>query len=156
MSDLSLEDFLPYRLRRLSDVISREFAASYRARHGLTRPEWRLLATLGQFGSSTATAIGKHSHMHKTMVSRAARELEQRRWLARTTDQTDRRIEHLALTRQGLAAYRQMVPEARAFEHELLGHLTETQRNSLMRALVLLETAAGIEPAAAHQITTNE
>ncbi|MGO4837536.1 MarR family transcriptional regulator, partial [Rhizobiaceae sp. 2RAB30] len=55
---LALEDFLPYRLNRLADAVSREFQKIYKERHGLTRPEWRTLATLGQFGTMTATGIG--------------------------------------------------------------------------------------------------
>ncbi|MET0169638.1 MAG: MarR family transcriptional regulator, partial [Aliihoeflea sp.] len=57
MSDatLELETFLPYRLNRLADAVSRDFSSIYRDRHGMTRPEWRLLATLGQYGTMTAT-----------------------------------------------------------------------------------------------------
>ncbi|TIQ53863.1 MAG: winged helix-turn-helix transcriptional regulator, partial [Mesorhizobium sp.] len=60
---LCLEHFLPYRLNRLADAISREFSKIYKDRYGLSRPEWRTLATLGQFGTTTATAIGAHSAM---------------------------------------------------------------------------------------------
>ncbi len=35
---LVLETFLPYRLNRLADAVSREFSKTYRDRHGLTRP----------------------------------------------------------------------------------------------------------------------
>ncbi len=98
---LDLESFLPYRLNRLADAVSREFSKIYRERYGLTRPEWRTLATLGQFGIMTATQIGAHSAMHKTKVSRAVAELEKRRWLTRTPAPTDRRIEHLTLTKAG-------------------------------------------------------
>ena len=87
-----------------------------RDRYGLTRPEWRTLATLGEFGTMTATAIGEHSSMHKTKVSRAVAELESRKWLTRTPDAADRRIEHLALTKAGRGAYRELVPLAKAFE----------------------------------------
>ena len=66
-----LEDFLAYRIRRLADAFSLEFSRVYRDRYGLSRPEWRTLATLGEFGRTTATAIGAHSSMHKTKVSRA-------------------------------------------------------------------------------------
>ena len=45
---LELEMFLPYRLNRLADAVSREFSKIYRDRYGLTRPEWRTLAGLGQ------------------------------------------------------------------------------------------------------------
>ncbi|MGN6535929.1 MAG: MarR family winged helix-turn-helix transcriptional regulator [Mesorhizobium sp.] len=121
MSDkiLELESFLPYRLYRLADLVSREFAAVYKDRLGLTRPEWRVLAGLGQHGSLTAKTLGEQSAMHKTKVSRAVAELEQRRWLTRTPDANDRRIEHLTLTKAGLAAYGEMVPLAKAFERRL-------------------------------------
>ena len=38
-----------------------------------------MLVTLGQFGAMTAKAIGAHSHMHKTKVSRAVALLERRK-----------------------------------------------------------------------------
>ncbi|MGB3388910.1 MAG: MarR family transcriptional regulator [Pseudaminobacter sp.] len=136
---LELENFLPYRLNRLADAVSREFARTYRDRHGLTRPEWRVFATLGQFGTMTATAIGAHSAMHKTKVSRAVVALEQRKWLARTADKSDRRIEHLALTKAGVFAYREMVPLAKAFEKELLRRLKRGQATALMEGLTALE-----------------
>lgn len=104
---------------RLSEAVSREFAKVYHDRHGLTRPEWRVFATLGQYGTMTATAIGAHSSMHKTKVSRAVAALEKRKWLARTPDADDRRVEQLALTRTGQAAYRDMVPVAQDFEKRL-------------------------------------
>ncbi|THF58535.1 MarR family winged helix-turn-helix transcriptional regulator [Ollibium composti] len=116
---LELESFLPYRLYRLADLVSREFAAVYKDRLGLTRPEWRVLAGLGQHGSLTAKTLGEQSAMHKTKVSRAVAELERRRWLSRTPDENDRRIEHLTLTKAGLAAYGEMVPLAKAFERRL-------------------------------------
>ena len=103
---LELEIFLPYRLNRLAEAVSREFSKIYRDRFGLTRPEWRTLATLGAFGTITATAIGEHSSMHKTKVSRAVAELERRKWLTRVADAADRRVEHLALTKAGRSAYR--------------------------------------------------
>src|SRR4051794_40868674 len=68
---LELETFLPYRLYRLADAVSREFSTIYSDRFGLTRPEWRTLAGLGQHGTTTATALGEQSAMHKTKVSRA-------------------------------------------------------------------------------------
>ena len=116
---LRLEDFLPYRLNRLADVVSRDFSAIYKSRYGITRPEWRLIATLGQYGSMTATEIGRHSAMHKTKVSRAVSALEKRRWVSRTPDETDRRVEHLALTRAGSQAYREMVPIAKEYDRRL-------------------------------------
>ena len=51
MPPLVLEDFIPYRLNKAAEAISQRFASQYRDEYGLTRPEWRTLATLGQFGA---------------------------------------------------------------------------------------------------------
>ncbi|MCG7503922.1 MarR family winged helix-turn-helix transcriptional regulator [Mesorhizobium retamae] len=138
---LELETFLPYRLYHLADLVSREFARIYKDRLGLTRPEWRTLSGLGQSGTMTAKELGEQSAMHKTKVSRAVAELERRRWLTRTPDEKDRRIEHLALTKTGLAAYLDMVPLAKAFEQELLGKLDNGSREAIIQLLGKLESA---------------
>lgn len=138
---LELESFLPYRLYRLADTVSREFSRIYKERHGLTRPEWRTLSGLGQHGTMTATALGEQSAMHKTKVSRAVAELERRRWLTRTPDEKDRRVEHLALTKAGLAAYREMVPLAKAFERELLARFSAEERAAIVTGIAALEGA---------------
>ncbi|MER8696643.1 MarR family transcriptional regulator [Mesorhizobium opportunistum] len=141
MEILELESFLPYRLYRLADAVSREFSGVYKDSHGLTRPEWRTLSGLGQHGRMTATELGEQSAMHKTKVSRAVAELERRRWLTRTPDGNDRRVEHLTLTRAGLAAYREMVPLAKAFERELLARLSASERTAIVSGVAALESA---------------
>ncbi|RWN19872.1 MAG: MarR family transcriptional regulator [Mesorhizobium sp.] len=138
---LNVENFLPYRLYRLADAVSREFSRIYKDSHGLTRPEWRTLSGLGQHGTMTASAIGEQSAMHKTKVSRAVAELERRRWLTRKPDEKDRRIEHLTLTGTGLAAYREMVPLAKAFERDLLARLSAEERKAITSGLAALETS---------------
>jgi DNA-binding MarR family transcriptional regulator len=139
---LALEAFLPYRLNRLADAVSRDFSKLYRERYGLTRPEWRTLATLGQYGTMTATEIGAHSAMHKTKVSRAVAALEARRCLERKTDREDRRIERLSLTPAGRKVYAEMVPAAKAFEAELLDRMNPREREALLAGLAVLERAA--------------
>ncbi|MBX3531447.1 MAG: MarR family transcriptional regulator [Rhizobiaceae bacterium] len=144
MSDeiLALERFLPYRLNRLADAVSRDFSRIYKERFGLTRPEWRVLAALGELGTMTATEVGRHSSQHKTKVSRAVAALEKRRWLARTADESDRRVERLTLTKAGQDAYREMVPLAKAFEKELLAELSAAERAALAAGLDALEQAS--------------
>lgn len=145
---LSLETFLPYRLNRLTDAVSRDFSRIYRQRFGMARPEWRLLATLGQYGTMTATAIGRHSAMHKTKVSRAVTALEKRRWLTRSTDEADRRVENLTLTKAGVEAYRELVPLARDFEQRMMERLSDADRAAVRAGLAALERATGTIPAA--------
>jgi len=142
--DLRLESFLPYRLNRAAAAASKHFSRIYRSEFGLTVPEWRVLATLGHLGTATATEIGHDSAMHKTKVSRAVTSLQQRRWVARATDEADRRLEHLSLTPAGRAAHRRLAPKMLACEEELLARLSARERKELLRGLAMLERALGI------------
>jgi DNA-binding MarR family transcriptional regulator len=137
---LALEAFLPYRLNRLSAAISQSFRSIYGPQYDLTVPEWRVLAVLGQIETMTATAICRHSSMHKTKVSRAVRALELRRWLARSQKPADRREEDLSLTAAGRAAYAAIVPQALAFEAQLLAPLG-SEAQAFLALLERLETA---------------
>jgi len=136
---LALEGFLPYRLARAAEIVSRQFATLYRERHGLTRPEWRTLATIGQFNRITATEIGSHSSMHKTKVSRAIRALEDRKWITREVDRTDRRIEHIELTREGRHHYRDLVALARGYEARLVEMLGQAGADQLEAGITAVE-----------------
>lgn len=115
-----LNAFLPYRLNRAAEFVALRFAAEYKARYQLTRPEWRTLAALGSAASAmTATDVGAHSAMHKTKVSRAVSALEERRWLKRSEDEDDRRLEHLELTKAGRTAYRELTDLASTYQAQL-------------------------------------
>src|SRR5208337_1203782 len=80
---LKLEEFLPYRLNVLASLVSQALSRIYAKRYGIGVPEWRLLVTLGQYGVMTGKAVGAHSHMHKTKVSRAVALLEGRKLVVR-------------------------------------------------------------------------
>ena len=137
-----LETFLPYRLNRAAEYVALRFAAQYKARFELTRPEWRTLAALGSSGRMmTATEIGAHSSMHKTKVSRAVFALEQRRWLKREEDGRDRRFEHLALTPAGERAYEELTELAGAYQAELVSMLGKENVEALSAGLRAVERA---------------
>jgi hypothetical protein len=72
---LKLEEFLPYQLNVVASLVSQALSRIYSHRYGIDVPHWRILVTLGQYETMTAKAIGAHSHMHKTKVSRAVGEL---------------------------------------------------------------------------------
>ena len=77
---LKLESFLPYRLNVVSSLTSQALSSVYATRYRIGVPEWRVLVTLGEYGVMTAKAVGAHSHMHKTKVSRAVAVLERASW----------------------------------------------------------------------------
>jgi len=139
MDRFSLEQFLPYRLNRAAEFVGLRFAAYYKARYGLTRPEWRTLAALGSSGRMTSKAVGAHSTMHKTKVSRAVFALERRRWLKRTQDEADRRLEHLELTPAGQQAYQELIELARRYQAELVAEIGEGGVHALGDGLAAVE-----------------
>jgi DNA-binding MarR family transcriptional regulator len=136
-----LETFLPYRLNRAAEAVSLSFSRIYKSRYDMTRPEWRTLAALGAIGRMTATAIGAHSSMHKTKVSRAISALEKRRWIRRTEDTGDRRIEHIELTPLGRKAYEDLAGHARAYQAEITAILGHKGLKSLEDGLDAVESA---------------
>ena len=100
---LKLEMFLPYQLNVVSSLTSQALSRVYARRHKIGVPEWRVLVTLGQYGVMTGKAIGAHTHMHKTKVSRAVSALERRKLIVRRENRDDRREALLSLTPAGRA-----------------------------------------------------
>jgi DNA-binding MarR family transcriptional regulator len=120
---LKLEDFLPYRLNVLASLVSTALSGVYAKRYGIGVPEWRLLVTLGQYGVMTGKAVGAHSHMHKTKVSRAVALLERRKLLVRRANREDMREAFLSLTPAGRAMYEDLAPFALDFVRRLVDGL---------------------------------
>lgn len=128
---LRLAAFLPYRLSVTAAAVSDGLARIYGARFGIGIPEWRVLATVGEFGSITATAIGLHAHMGKVKVSRAAAALEGRGLIRRSPNPDDLREAFLLLTEAGDRMYGEIAPLARAYVHELTADLSDEERRTL-------------------------
>ena len=140
---IDLDTFLPYRLDRISEAVSRHFQPVYRDQHGMTRPEWKVLAHLGQADTLTAREIVLRTGLHKTKVSRAVSALENRRWLERNRDEADRRIEHLTLTRTGRKGYDALTALLKAREAELLNSLSSEELDTVASALAILDRVTG-------------
>ena len=132
---LKLEYFLPYRLNVVASIVSQALSRIYAERYGIGVPEWRVLVTLGQFGMMTGKAIGSHSHMHKTKVSRAVAQLEKRKLVIRRANRADLREAFLALTPAGRAMYDDLAPVALDFADRLSNALDSADRAAFERAV---------------------
>jgi len=135
---LKLEHFLPYQLNVVSNLVSQALSRIYTQRYGIGVPEWRVVVTLGQYRVMTAKAIGAHTHMHKTKVSRAVAFLEKRRLLARRANRDDKREAFLSLTSAGRTMYEEVAPHALDFARRLTDILSPPDREAFNRALRLL------------------
>ncbi|MFN3955032.1 MAG: MarR family winged helix-turn-helix transcriptional regulator [Pararhodobacter sp.] len=111
----------------------------YRRRHGLTRPEWRVLVNLAEVPSLTASELCARVPLHKTKVSRALAALEARGWVVRRPDAQDRRISHAVLTLKGRRAFNRIRPEMEAATETLLAPLSAEERRKVDEGLAVLE-----------------
>src|SRR5207247_555630 len=131
---LKLEDFLPHRLNVLSSLVSQALTRVY-GRYGIGIPEWRVLVTLGENGVMTGKAIGAQTHMHKTKVSRAVSQLEQRKFVTRRPNRADLRESLLSLTASGRAVYEELAPRALEFVDRLFQVIAAADRAAFDRAM---------------------
>jgi DNA-binding MarR family transcriptional regulator len=132
---LKLEDFLPHKLNVLSSLVSQALSRVYGQRYGIGIPEWRVLVTLGEYGVMTGKAIGAHTHMHKTKVSRAVAQLEQRKFITRRANRADLREAFLSLTPSGRAVYEEAAPIALDFTNRLSEVVAPSDRAAFDRAM---------------------
>ncbi len=154
---LKLEKFLPYQLNVVASLTSQALSRVYSRRYGIGVPEWRVLVTLGQYGVMTGKAIGAHTHMHKTKVSRAVALLEKRKLLVRRTNRADMREAFLSLTAAGRAMYEELAPHALDFVRKLTEILNPSDRDAFDRALKkLTERSAQLVAEVTHQDDTME
>ncbi|MCX7314969.1 MAG: MarR family winged helix-turn-helix transcriptional regulator [Alphaproteobacteria bacterium] len=132
---LKLEQFLPYRLNVVASLVSQALSRIYADGYGIGVPEWRVLVTLGQYGMMTGKAIGGHSHMHKTKVSRAVALLEDRKLVIRRANRADMREAILALTAAGRAMYDDLAPIALDFANRLAEAVDPADRAAFERSV---------------------
>jgi DNA-binding MarR family transcriptional regulator len=128
---LDLDHFLPYRLSILSNRASDAIARHYSDRFGLSVPEWRVMAVLGQTPGMSARDVAQRTAMDKVQVSRAVASLVDARRVKREGDETDGRVTRLSLTAKGQAIYDEVVPLALHLEEVFLAALTPDERKTL-------------------------
>lgn len=138
LDNFHLEEFLPYRLSIAANRVSRLFSRRYTAAFGLTIPEWRVLATIGRFGTLSPSAVTEWTAMDKVKVSRAAASLVARGLVRQSPDPNDGRGRRLQLTRKGASMHQGVVPLARELETTLADGLSRTEWVALNKALTRL------------------
>jgi DNA-binding MarR family transcriptional regulator len=119
-AELTLEEFLPYRLSVLSHTISTTIAKVYEKKFGVSIPEWRVIAILGRFPGLSAVEVADRTMLDKVAVSRAVSKLIKNGRIDRAFADADRRRSILNLSAAGQEVHNEIAPLALAFERELL------------------------------------
>lgn len=148
-ASLNVEDFLTFRITRLSNALRTNLTKRYLEEFNLSLPEWRLLALIARFAPLRFSEVTSRSSMDKGQVSRTLRVMEKRGLTKLKVIRGNRAVEALAapvlvsITAKGKALYRAVLPVARRRQAELLLTLNEKERAALFATLEKLFTTIG-------------
>ena len=130
----NLDNFLPYQLSLVTNTVSQSLADEY-APFNITRTQWRVLAVLGSGGNMTAQEISNKTMMDKTTLSRAIKNLVERKLVKRQAIQNDGRASPLCLTSSGRKLYKKIVPIANRADSNLRAKLSQSELAMLEKIL---------------------
>tara|TARA_R110001583_G_scaffold71504_2_gene201346 strand:- start:7511 stop:7984 length:474 start_codon:yes stop_codon:yes gene_type:complete len=136
---LNLNTFFPYQFSVLAQQVT-EFVAQIYEKFGLSKMEWRVLATIGYHGEISARDICEFTHLDKMQVSRAINKLIQSELLLQQSSLEDRRKNLLSLTAKGNELYQEIIPLVKNQEQLLLDGLTAQECEQLKMLTVKLST----------------
>ncbi len=138
-----LSKFLPYQLSITSNAVSGRIAQEYRQRFGLSVPEWRVMAVLGDSGALTQRDLTQRTLMDKVAVNRACKVLEERGLAARTPNVQDGRSHHLDLTDAGRAMHGQIMPLAMEMERRVFAGFSAAEMDQFRELLHRVRAQVG-------------
>lgn len=141
-SKLSLGEFLPYRLSVVAETVSALIAKGYERQFGITIPEWRVLAVIGENGRMTTQQVIDHTRMDRVRVSRAVIRLADKGLVARVANPADARAQILDFAPDGAEIYRQIIPYARTIQRKLAESLRQDEAKQLIAILEKLDVCA--------------
>jgi DNA-binding MarR family transcriptional regulator len=136
--------WLPHQFSFIANRVSMMLARMYSERFGITVVGWRMIAVLGRHAPLSAKELADRTAMDQVSVTRALAQLLALGLVSRGTDPADRRKAVLRLTKQGKAAYDEVVPLAHAIGEALTEKLAAADRRVLRRTMNALVGRAAI------------
>lgn len=137
-----LSDLLNYRLYRLYVACAAPGTRTLEGKWGVTRREWRLLASLATFGELAPSDLADRLHLDRPRTSRAISSLAAKGLAKRTTSGADARRALVGLTPSGQHIFDQAFPEIAAMNTRVLDVLDDKLLAALCTALDLLTRQA--------------
>jgi DNA-binding MarR family transcriptional regulator len=139
MKPFSLDNWIVYRLWRISQEAGFELEAWYRKEFGLSATEWHALAILANQAPLAAKNLAEILDIHQVQMTRTLTKLFSANLVYRRTDKLDRRRIVLGLSKKGHELYGKIAPKAAAIEEKMLSEFTAQDRSQLDKLLSRLE-----------------
>lgn len=137
-----LDDLLLYRLSRLLSVAGSMVIRLCEGRFGITRREWRLIATLASRGELSSSELADHAQLDRARTSKAVGSLVAKQLVTRAARAGDRRQVRLGLTEAGQALYEALYPLVARINADLMGALDAGDAQRFDAALLKLQAQA--------------
>ena len=139
MKPFSLDNWIVYRLWRISQEAGFELEAWYKKEFGLSAAEWHALAILANQAPLAAKNLAQILDIHQVQMTRTLTKLFSANLVYRRTDKLDRRRIVLGLSKKGNELYGKIAPKAAAIEEKMLSEFTAQERSQLDKLLSRLE-----------------
>lgn len=140
---LLLENFLPYKLSYLTNLVSDDLSKLYTDQFGIAHTEWRVMAVLGVTSGVSAGYVAKKTAMDKVAVSRAINNMIKNDLIERHFSSEDKRRSELALSKKGQEAYKAIVPMVLSYEKDVLASISDEEQLALGKILEKLTGRVG-------------
>jgi DNA-binding MarR family transcriptional regulator len=125
-----LETHLGYWLRRISNVVSGEFARSLQSRR-VSVAEWVLLRQLRDLTQATPGEMAEALTMTRGAISKIVDKLQSKGWIRSTIKPEDNRVQLLSLTRAGLRVVPELADIADRNDQKFFACLDAEERTTL-------------------------
>lgn len=130
----ALAELLGFRLRRVNQALSREFARAA-GDYALREGEFTSLATIASNPGISQNEICRVTGLDKSAAVAVIDNLERRGWITRGRAPDDRRRHVLRIEPAGQRALEDLVGRTRDIEGRILAGLSDAQRGELFAAL---------------------
>ena len=141
MSELPLDQFITFRLLRLTNQLNRQAGKILASHVGLRLPEWRCLAILGAYGSMQVNQVATKLSADKGLISRSLSSLEKAGLVKTKRGAEDKRQIVIALTPRGKKTVGAIMPIMQQRQETLIGTLSKKEQRELHRMIDKLHDA---------------
>jgi len=134
VGDLSLDDFLPYLLNRISSRLNIDLAEDLRE-IGVTPQYWRVLAVLHVAGGRSIGELSVYTITEQSTLSRIVDRMAEAGLVERRASPEDARVAEVHLTAAGRATFDRILPVAIGHYRRATAGLDEAEHRQLVDTL---------------------
>jgi MarR family transcriptional regulator, organic hydroperoxide resistance regulator len=128
---LELDNYLPYLVNRVGNIVAEQFGAEALAPYGLSIAMWRVMAALSSTGEQRHTDLADLTSIEVSTLSRIVTRLVRMGLAARAPSRTSGREVAVALTQRGRDLVNRLIPFGLQYETLASSGLSEQEMATL-------------------------